>query len=108
MTRLVVADSSHVERIYRESHVLWGAGLTRRDYLELWNASAKYTIDFDEAWHTHRIHAAYTVLACCQIVTFPEDISDPQRQFTNAFLARAEAAVKDLDALSALRERGLA
>jgi len=37
MPRLVVAESSHVERIYRESYALWGAGLTRRDYLELWN-----------------------------------------------------------------------
>ncbi len=37
MPRLVVADSSHVERIYRESYALWGAGLSRRDYRELWN-----------------------------------------------------------------------
>ncbi|MFB3117751.1 MAG: GNAT family N-acetyltransferase, partial [Myxococcota bacterium] len=37
MPRLVVAEPSHVERIYRESHALWGAGLTRRDYLELWH-----------------------------------------------------------------------
>ena len=61
----------------------------------------------DAAWRSHRIHAAYSVLACCQIVTFPEDISEPQRQFTEAFLARAEAAVSDLDSLAALREQGL-
>lgn len=36
MPRLAVADPSQVERIYRESHALWGAGLARRDYLELW------------------------------------------------------------------------
>jgi predicted N-acetyltransferase YhbS len=37
MPRLVVADPSQVQRIYRESYALWGAGLTRLDYLELWN-----------------------------------------------------------------------
>ena len=36
MPRLVVADPSHVERIYRESYALWGAGLSHRDYIELW------------------------------------------------------------------------
>jgi len=37
MPRLVVAEPSQVQRIYRESHALWGAGLTRLDYLELWD-----------------------------------------------------------------------
>ena len=37
MARLVDAEPSHVERIYRESYALWGAGLTRRDYRELWD-----------------------------------------------------------------------
>jgi predicted N-acetyltransferase YhbS len=37
MPRLVEADPEHVERIYQESHALWGAGLTRRDYRELWD-----------------------------------------------------------------------
>ncbi|NIM00879.1 MAG: GNAT family N-acetyltransferase [Acidobacteria bacterium] len=37
MSRLVVADPSHIKSIYRESYALWGAGLTRRDYLGLWN-----------------------------------------------------------------------
>ena len=37
MPRLVAAEPSHVERIYRESYALWGAGLTREHYRELWN-----------------------------------------------------------------------
>jgi hypothetical protein len=78
-----------------------------RRYLELWNEGAAHSISLDEAWRAHRIHGAYTVLACCQIVTFPEGISPGQRSFAEAFLARAEAAVEDLDSLSALRDAGL-
>jgi predicted N-acetyltransferase YhbS len=36
MPRLVVAEPQHVERIYRESYALWGAGLTRKHYHDLW------------------------------------------------------------------------
>jgi len=36
MPRLVEAEPEHIERIYRESHALWGVGLSRRDYRELW------------------------------------------------------------------------
>lgn len=78
-----------------------------RGYLARWNAASTHAFTFDEAFRTHRIHAAYTVLACCQIVTFPEDESPARRTFSEAFLARAEAAVADLDALGALREEGL-
>ena len=60
-----------------------------------------------DAWTAHRLHAAYTVPACCQIVTFPDGISERRRVFSTAFLARAEAAVADLDALGALRAAGI-
>ena len=36
MARLVVAEEAHVDRIYSESYGLWGAGLSRDDYLGLW------------------------------------------------------------------------
>ncbi len=36
MSRLVVAEPAHVKSIYRESYALWGAGLSRRDYLDMW------------------------------------------------------------------------
>ena len=58
---------------------------------------------FDDAWAAYRRPAAYTVVACCQIVTFPDGISEGRRVFSEAFLARAEAAVADLDALAAIR-----
>lgn len=64
-------------------------------------------IGFDEAWRAHRLHAAYTVVASCQIVTFPENASPARRVFSAAFLARAEAAIADLEARAALREHGL-
>jgi len=75
-----------------------------RHYLAVRNAASGTPIDFDEAWRAHRIHAAYTVVACCQIVTFPEKVSEARRIFSEAFLARSEAAIADLDARAALRE----
>lgn len=76
-------------------------------YLDVWNASRSEAISFDEAWRTHRIHAGYTVVASCQIVTFPEAVSGSRQVFSEAFLARAEAAVADLETLDVLRECGI-
>jgi hypothetical protein len=74
-----------------------------RHYLAAWNAGGE-PISFDQAWQTHRLHTAYCVPACCQIVTFPADAT-PQRQvFAAAFLARAEAAIQDLDPLGAIKQ----
>lgn len=64
-------------------------------------------ITFDEAWREHRIQAAYTVPASCQVVTFPEGMTAARRVFSEAFLARAQAAVEDLDALGAVHEAGV-
>ena len=61
---------------------------------------------FAVAWAAHRRHAAYTVVASCQVVTFPEGITEARRVFSEAFLARAEAAVADLGALDALHAAG--
>ena len=44
-------------------------------------------ITFDEAWRAHRIHASYNVTASCQVVRFPENISDNGRVFADHFLA---------------------
>jgi hypothetical protein len=78
-----------------------------RHYLDARAARGGPAIAFDEAWRAHRIHAAYTVVASCQIVTFPERQSERRRVFADAFLARAEAAVADLEATAALREAGI-
>ena len=61
-------------------------------------------ITFDDAWHAHRVHAAYTVPASCQVVTFPENATPRRRVFANAFLARAEAALADLEVRTLLRQ----
>lgn len=78
-----------------------------RHYLEARVSLGGRDIGFDEAWRGHRIHAAYTVPACCQIVTFPAGISAARETFSMAFLARAEAAIEDLEVRAALREAGL-
>jgi aminoglycoside phosphotransferase (APT) family kinase protein len=78
-----------------------------RHYLEIWNSGSGFPIGFEDAWRSHRIHAAYGVLACCQIVTFPEGQSEARRVFSEAFLARSEAALADLDSLSVLAELGI-
>jgi Ser/Thr protein kinase RdoA (MazF antagonist) len=75
-----------------------------RHYLDARHAMGGSRIGLDEAWMSHRLHAAYTVPACCQIVVFPDAISERRRVFSEAFLARAEAALADLDARGALRE----
>ena len=79
----------------------------KRKKNERWNAGASYAIDFDEAWRAHRLHAAYAVVACCQIVTFPEYADAARGRFMAAFLGRAEAAIADLESLSLLRSEGL-
>ena len=52
------------------------------------------------------MHAAYTVLASGQVVTFPADATTQRRVFAGAFLDRAEAAVADLEARAAIRSIG--
>jgi aminoglycoside phosphotransferase (APT) family kinase protein len=78
-----------------------------RFYLELRRAAGVTEITFDDAWRAHRIHAAYNVPASCQVVRFPAGISEERRIFADAFLARAEASLDDLDARAALRDAGL-
>jgi hypothetical protein len=78
-----------------------------RHYLEFCRANGRAWASFDEAWRTHRLHAAYTVVASCQIAAFPEKAWQRRRIFSDAYLARAEAAIADLDARGALRECGI-
>nr|WP_249419849.1 ecdysteroid 22-kinase family protein [Rhabdothermincola salaria] len=78
-----------------------------RLYLAAFAAEGGPETSFDEAWSAHRLQAAYTVPASCQVVTFPDDATPRRRSFAEAFLARATAAVDDLDALGALHAAGL-
>src|SRR5262245_44274652 len=55
-----------------------------RHYLEVRNAIASTPIAFDDAWRMHREQAAYCVPACCQIVVFPDNITEKRRVFSQA------------------------
>ena len=57
-----------------------------RFYLDLRQAAGVSEITFDDAWRAHRIHAAYNVTASCQVVTFPDGMSERRRVFADAFL----------------------
>jgi hypothetical protein len=78
-----------------------------RHYLAARSAGGGAAIGFDAAWRAHRVHAAYTVVASCQIAAAPDAGNAARRAFGAAFLARAEAAVADLEAGAALREAGI-
>jgi hypothetical protein len=71
-------------------------------YLEARTALGGQPIGWDDAWQAHRLHALYCVVAACSIVKFPADAPPQRRVFADAFLARVEAAISDLDALAAL------
>ena len=78
-----------------------------RHYLGARKALGASEIDFDQAWLWHRVQAAYTVPASCQVVLFPDNVSERRRIFAEAFLARAAAAVEDLESRAALGSKGL-
>lgn len=78
-----------------------------RSYLRALAVAGGPDISFDDAWHAHRVHAAYTVPASCQVVTFPADATPARRVFADSFLDRAQACLDDLDAVGALRDRGI-
>jgi hypothetical protein len=73
-----------------------------RHYLEARAALGGAPIGWDESWEAHRLHALYCVVAACSIVKFPADAPPARQVFANAFLARAEAAISDLESLGAL------
>jgi hypothetical protein len=73
-----------------------------RHYLEARVALGGEPIGWDESWEAHRLHALYCVVAACSIVKFPADAPPARQVFANAFLARVEAAIGDLDSLAAL------
>ena len=74
-----------------------------RHYLDARRALGGQPISWDQAWQAHRLHALYCVVAACSIVTFPADAPERRRIFADAFLARVEAAIEDLESLDALR-----
>ncbi len=60
--------------------------------------------DFGTAWSAHRLQSAYTVVACCPMLDFPTNLPEANDIFRQAFLARASAAVEDLETLAFLEK----
>jgi len=79
------------------------AALLRR-YLDERAARGGARIAFADAWQAHRLYASYAVVACCQVVTFPENATPKRRVFAASLLARAEGAIAELGVREALRE----
>ncbi len=73
-----------------------------RHYLDVRHALGGSSIAFDDAWHAHRVHAAYTVIASFLTMVPPYN-TEARRMFTGNFRARAMAALDDLDSIDALR-----
>ena len=78
-----------------------------RHYLDALRAAGGTAIGLDAAWRAHRVLASYTVVASCQIAADPDAGTEARRAFGAAFLARAQAAVSDLESAAALREAGV-
>lgn len=76
-----------------------------RHYLGARKALGASDIGLDQAWQWHREQAAYTVPASCQAVLFPGDVSERRRVFAEQFVARAAAAVEDLESRAALESK---
>lgn len=73
-----------------------------RHYVDVRRALGGVELSFDDAWMAHRLHAAYTVIASFLTLVPPYN-SESRRVFTDAFRARATAALDDLDSVEAVR-----
>jgi hypothetical protein len=78
-----------------------------RHYVDALKAMGGPVISPEQAWTSHRLHAAYSVPACCQIVMFPDGATGARNVFAEAFLKRAEAALEDLEVHDALGKAGI-
>jgi aminoglycoside phosphotransferase (APT) family kinase protein len=76
-------------------------------YLERVKRGGGPPMSADEAWELYRLHAAYTVPASApaSIYELIRDKAGFSPEFVDEFMRRANAAVSDLGAIGALRER---
>lgn len=96
LSYFLIMSLSTADRRSQQQHLI-------KHYLDIINSSTSISIDFDTAWRGHQLHAAYGVPACCQIITFPEDATDQRKVFANAFLARAQEAIDDLEVVDFIK-----
>jgi hypothetical protein len=71
-------------------------------YLDVLRAAGGTQISFDDAWAAHRLHASYTVVATF-LAYMPSYRAGDGVGLGNALIARANAAVDDLDVVAAIR-----
>jgi hypothetical protein len=71
-------------------------------YLDALRAHGGVEITFDDAWATHRLQASYTVVATF-LAYMPSYASGDGVALGDALLARADAAVDDLEVVDAVR-----
>ena len=74
-----------------------------RHYLDVRRGLGGSPLGEDAVLAAYPVHAAYNVVASCQVVTVGDDATPARRKFAAAFLERAQAAVEDLDARQAVR-----
>ncbi len=73
-----------------------------RGYLDALRAHGGVEISFDDAWAAHRLQASYTVVATF-LAYMPSYASGDGVGLGNALLARADAAIEDLEVVDAVR-----
>lgn len=71
-------------------------------YLDALRAAGGTRIAFDDAWAAHRLHASYTVVATF-LAYMPSYRAGDGVGLGSALLARADAAVEDLEVVAAVR-----
>ncbi|MCU1391747.1 MAG: hypothetical protein JWM34_175 [Ilumatobacteraceae bacterium] len=71
-------------------------------YVDVHASLGGFPLSLEEAWHAHRVHTGYTVLASFLSLVPPYNGED-QREFSDAFRNRAITAIDDLDAAATMR-----
>jgi len=72
-----------------------------RIYLDALRSAGGVEVDFDDAWSVHRLQASYTVVATF-LAYMPSYMAGDGVTLGNALLARADAALEDLDVVDAV------
>jgi len=73
-----------------------------RTYLDALRNEGGLEIHFDDAWKAHRLHASYTVVATF-LAYMPTYMDGDGVALGKALLARADAALEDLEVVDAVR-----
>jgi hypothetical protein len=71
-------------------------------YLDALRAAGGVDLSFDDAWAAHRLHASYTVIATF-LAYMPSYASGDGVALGDELLARADAAIEDLEVVDAVR-----